>query len=235
MMPAARGSGVMENVMWVGTALTALYKHSSARAPVMIRDDLSDKLVHLTRGDDQAAANAFWGMFHERTLRGGTGCIKGNYRCVCFSEAPLSKLAHILANTSVHNMRYEPFGVMVDKTWLYEKGGRPVIYQSEEEFDLLVESQKFRHVRYEPPAVDFTWEREWRIRNDVAIDPAASSLVVPNRAWERWALNEHTNKLALYGSVFSAIMLLKSVIDFPWHFVVLEDIGVPFPNVSSPP
>jgi hypothetical protein len=124
---------------------------------------------------------------------------------------------------------------MVDKVWLYEKGGRPVIYQSEAEFKLLRPSQRFRHKRYEPPAEDFTWEREWRIRNDVAIDPAASTLVVPNRAWERWALNKHTDKLALHGWVMPSTLGLKPVTDVPWHFLVLEDIGVPFPPVSTPP
>ena len=58
----------------------------------------------------------------------------------CFSEAPLSKLAQILANPSAHGMRYKPFGVMVSKSWLFERAGRPVIYQPESEFDLLHET-----------------------------------------------------------------------------------------------
>jgi len=94
----------------------------------MIRDDLSSKLVHLTRGElDQIAADAFISILGERRLRGGTSCIKGSYRCVCFSEAPLSKLSQILANPGATNMRYKPFGIMVDKKWLFERGGRPVL------------------------------------------------------------------------------------------------------------
>ena len=31
--------------------------------------------------------------------------------------------------------RYEPFGIGVKKEWLYEKGGRPVIYSSDEEYE----------------------------------------------------------------------------------------------------
>ena len=89
-------------------------------------------------------------------------------------------------------MRYKPFGVMVSKSWLFERAGRPVIYQPESEFDLLHETQRFRHKEYDPPSVDFTWEREWRIRTDaLELDPGAVSLVVPNREWERWALDQH--------------------------------------------
>src|SRR5436190_24168723 len=109
----------------------------------MIRDDLSDKLVHLTRGaTDQAAADAFLSIVKERKVRGGSGCIKGGFRCVCFSEAPVSKLSHILANPSAHGMRYRPFGVMVDKTWLFSRGGRPVIYQPDADYELLHENQR---------------------------------------------------------------------------------------------
>jgi hypothetical protein len=100
----------------------------------VIRDDISERLVHLTRGvSSEAAAEAFLSIFRERKLRGGSGCIKGGYDCVYFSEAPISKLAVILANPMVHGMRYSPFGVMVEKSWLYEQGGRPVIYQTDED------------------------------------------------------------------------------------------------------
>lgn len=201
----------------------------------MVRDDVSDRLVHLTRGDtDQSAADAFMSIVEQRLLRGGTGCIKGGYRCVCFSEAPVGKLTYILANPSAHGMRYKPFGVMVPKTWLFEQGGRPVIYQPDAEFDLLHDDQRFRHVRYEPGTVDFTWEREWRIQIDeLALDPAACTLVVPNREWERWALRRHTAMLSRRALV-TGMIGPRSVSDFPWHFIVLEDLGVEVSSVSPP-
>ena len=56
----------------------------------MIRDDLSDKLIHLAPGSNyDDAANVFSAILEGVQLVGGTGCIKGGYRCVCFSEAPL--------------------------------------------------------------------------------------------------------------------------------------------------
>jgi hypothetical protein len=168
----------------------------------MIRDDLSDKLIHLTRGptyDD--AARLFSTILAEKRLLGGTGCIKGGFRCVCFSEAPVSKLGQILANPMAHGMRYKPFGVMVDKRWLFERGGRPVIYQPDCEFALLHDDQKSRHVRYEPTNnVDFTWEREWRICTDeLSLDPDATTVVVPNRTWVRKVLQPHDEMLQRRG------------------------------------
>ena len=199
----------------------------------MIRDDMSSKLVHLTRGEpDQVAANAFLSIVSQRKVLGGTTFIKGGYFCVCFSEAPLSKLAQILANTDGTGMRYKPFGVMVDKAWLFGRGGRPVIYQPDSEFQLLPESHRYRHVRYEPAVVDYTWEREWRVQTqELEFTHAEATLVVPNRAWEQWALREYTGVLArralLTGFTGPALPA--------WHFIVLEDLGVEFPAAIAPP
>ena len=199
----------------------------------MIRDDLSEKLVHLTRGEtDQAAADAFVSILK---LLGGTCDIRGDYRCVCFHETPISKLATILAICGPHGMRYKPFGIMIDKGWLFERGGRPVIYQPNSEFELLHESQRFRHVRYEPnDGVDHSWEREWRICTDaLRLEPNEATLVVPNRAWEKWLWDRHTAMLRRRSGVTGSIGP-RSVSDFPWHFIVLEDLGVQMPSVSPP-
>jgi len=97
----------------------------------MIRDDLSNNLIHFTKGTDQEAADIFLKIISESRLLGGTGFIRGSYHCVCFTESPIGKLAHILANRRAYDFNYAPFGVMVDKLWLWTRGGRPVIYQSE--------------------------------------------------------------------------------------------------------
>jgi len=92
----------------------------------MIRDDLSNRLVHLTKGksEEQAAQN-FLSIVKSKTLRGGRGLIKSDFPCVCFTEAPIGKLASILAAPSVHDVPYAPFGVMIDKLTLFQAGGRP--------------------------------------------------------------------------------------------------------------
>lgn len=203
----------------------------------MIRDDLSDKLVHLTRGEpDQIAADQFLSILKEKQLRGGIGEIKGQHRCVCFSEAPLQKLAFILSTPSVHGMRYKPFGIMVSKQWLFERGGRPVIYQPDKEYKQLPEDLQYRHVKYEPnKGVDFTWEREWRICVDALdLEPSHTTVVVPNRRWEEWFQNAHAAMLSRRALVTHGFIGPSSVTKQPWHFVVLEDLGIPVSSIDPP-
>ena len=60
-----------------------------------------------------------------------------------------------------------------------------MIYESDEEFSALPSPLEWRHVRYEPPDVDFTWEREWRIKcEELTINPQVASVVVANAACE---------------------------------------------------
>jgi len=199
----------------------------------VVRDDLTSNLIHLTKGDtDRQAAEAFLSIFNSRELLGSSRDIRGDYKCVCFSEAPVAKLATILAVADQQAMRYKPFGVMFSKHQIFEMGGRPVIYQTAAEFELLHETQRFRHVRYEPGATDYTWEREWRLQtNSLALDPGKVTLVVPTRAWESWALARHA---ARGRGISIALQGLVAPVPFAWHFVVLEDMGVNIPAVDPP-
>jgi hypothetical protein len=131
---------------------------------------------------------------YERRLRGGIGHIKGAYKCVCFTEAPEHSFHEVMG-------RYRPFGIQLSKSWVFDRGGRPVIYQTDAEYEQLIEEQRWRHVRYEPsatPPTDFTWEREWRVRTDVLpLTPGDAIVIVPNEDWaqqlrdEHYALEEH--------------------------------------------
>ena len=191
----------------------------------MIRGDLSNRIIHLTRGASlDEAAGVFDQILHEGALVGNNGFIRGGYRCVCFSEAPINVLAQVLASPRDDGMRYAPFGVMVGKAWLFRHGGRPVIYQAHEEFELLHETQRYRHVRYEPHlGRDHTWEREWRIQtNLLQLDPAETTFVVPTRHWVERFHNEHADDMAMENYNVSIPIIQPP----PWHFIALEDLGV---------
>lgn len=194
----------------------------------MIRDDLSNKIVHLVKGNsDDDASRIFLKIIDDERLFGGTGFIKGGHKCICFSEAPLSKFGQILALATEMKLRYRPFGVMVDKKWLFARGGRPVIYQPDDEYSLLCPDQQYRHVRYEPLTdIDFTWEREWRIKVDeLVLEPENTTLIVPNRTWERYLIEKHIDdiRMAVVGIGEDALGYVEP---YKWHFVSLEDLGV---------
>lgn len=160
------------------------------------RRDVGNLLIHLTRTPEKPIVlgrvtmsahprNVIQKIASEGRFLGSDGFIKGGYRCVCFTEAPIAeiptivRLAREAADISLHP-RYEPYGVAVPKEWLFARGGRPVIYQSEDEYVQLPEDVRYRHVRYEPGNVDFTWEREWRIKADeLALDPKFTLFILP--------------------------------------------------------
>ncbi len=200
----------------------------------MNRDDLSNKLIHFTKGERDDAIKTFHKILQERVLLGGAGNIDGGFKCVCFSESPISKLPHILADREYFEFPYAPLGIMVDKPWLFSRGGRPVIYQPKGEFDGLPLNIRWRHKTYDPIAgVDCTWEREWRIPIDtLPLDPQQMTVIVPDRRSVENFKTSHTSStqaqirgVLRYGTLSEA-NITDAVQDLPWHFIALEDLGV---------
>lgn len=194
------------------------------------RKDISDKLVHFTKGDNnEEAFQRLLRIMKERRIVGTREKIKGEYKCVCFTEAPLMSLKDGLVNPDAYS-RYSPFGVLFDKRWIFVKGGRPVIYQADEEFDLLPESHKWRHVRYEPnrdEPIDFAWEREWRIQCEfLQLDPSVAVIVVPSGDWaERMKIEhelEQDNEVFEYSQIFDEIIAEQFREDFEWRIYALK-------------
>ncbi|SRR6266567_4662504 len=152
------------------------------------RFDISDKLIHFT-GGGQCADGAFArlrAIIREGRLIGGNRRIRGGYRCVSLTEALLAAFAPAFISQFPFT-RYSQFGLMFEKNWIYERGGRPVIYQPDCDFDLLPEDLRWRHVRFEPTAesvIDWTWEREWRVCCDeLTFTAADAAIVVPDEQW----------------------------------------------------
>ena len=128
-----------------------------------MRPDMSDKVIHFTKAATyEDALGVLLSMIDGGNIIGGIGMIRGGYQCICFTEAPRPSVATDLVRGGSFT-RYAPFGLMFEKQWIYGQGARPVIYQSDAEFNQLPEAMRWRHVRYDPvaiPPVDFTWERE---------------------------------------------------------------------------
>jgi hypothetical protein len=84
---------------------------------------------------------------------------------------------------------------MITKKWLFNLGGRPVIYQSEVEYYLLPDQIQWRHVIYDPlkdPPIDFTWEREWRINRDyLDFNPSNARIIVLDNSWADRLKKDH--------------------------------------------
>lgn len=197
----------------------------------MSRVDISPYLIHFTSGENyEGAFKRLQKIIDDRKLIAGTQYIKGKYACVCFSEAPLPTLPHGLVNEEYYS-RYSPFGIVVSKQWLFAKGGRPVIYESAQEYNDLSESHRWRHVLYELREnfsySDFSWEREWRIKCDhLEFDETSAKIVVPDRAWAERLIAEHHREqdyvVAQYALIFDGTIAEAYRETFGWTILPLK-------------
>ncbi|MBB5349553.1 hypothetical protein JWG42_14405 [Desulfoprunum benzoelyticum] len=168
----------------------------------LVRRDLGNLLFHFTRSPGKlveiekehsksslsdSPLSVLEKILSDGFLLGSSKNIRGGFKCICFTESPISEIVSLfslvnIAESKTQKTRYEPFGIAVKKDWLYSQGGRPVLYQPENEFKLLPEELQYKHVKFEPEkGVDFTWEREWRIKADkLLLDPKETLVVVPD-------------------------------------------------------
>jgi len=166
-------------------------------------------------------------ILNDKKLLGGTGNIKGSYNCICFTETPVAQLALSLADRAAHQFKYRALGIMFDKVWAFEHGARPAIYQTDEEYALLPQPLQYRHVRYEPSnKVDFTWEREWRLRaTELPFAPDDVTVIVPARQWADILIKTHLEKMKQLVTTQGP----AAVTGPPWHIIALSDLGIDIP------
>jgi hypothetical protein len=94
------------------------------------------------------------------------------------SEIPLSAMHQFAEPPSTESARYRFYGIALSKRVVFDAGGRPVIYLPDAEGIWIPADEKWRQVRYEPPQVDFTHEREWRVPGDLDLRKLPRGLYV---------------------------------------------------------
>ena len=223
----------------------------------LVRRDLSGLLFHFTRGCDfiseenalnkdsafdnkYLASDVLNRILNEKNLK-GSGTWTGGEACVCFTEAPIQEFASVFALVQIaasqrERPRYEPYGIAVTKEWLFCQGGRPVIYEKSSEFVHFNDSQRYRLVEFDPEInIDFTWEREWRIKTDnLILNPKHTLVVVPtaNEAFElvsSFAKQETDNTIYPGSSGSADVAATWEPIPF-WMAVSLDLFGIRFDN-----
>lgn len=148
------------------------------------RRDWSDLLFHFTKSTKKghSAFDVLRTILAEERLAGGTGFIKGNHKCVCFTESPIAELAGLFRLLKRYgDTRYEPYGIAIKKSALFKLGGRPVLYQPDNFAGYYSADVEHLHVKYDLESdVDWTWEREWRIKAEaLSVKPDDVLVVVP--------------------------------------------------------
>lgn len=182
--------------------LTPELSQELAKRIRLVRRDLTDLLVHFTRGIEPRLVEVQIPGCEDRVVSGsarevlrkilrdgkliGTTAWAKHEPVICFSEAPIQEFRSIcdlasIATSDEQKPRYEPFGVAVSKKWLFQKGGRPVIYDNDKAFSAYSPEQQYRLVPFDPTnECDYTWEREWRIKGEeLYLDPLQTLVIVP--------------------------------------------------------
>lgn len=180
------------------------------------RSDLSSWLVHFIKGSPKYAPQTV-----DSILANG---LKNHGKGLCFTESPLlgfSALLDDMASKYPDRPLYSHYGIAVRKKWFFERGGRPVIYLPEKEYEHLKEPLRYLWEKYEPGDADFTWLREWRSNGDLLELPKEDAvLVVPTeKDGERFYEIEADGEYEGPGE-FSTF----AVKVFDWHYVSIERI-----------
>ena len=195
------------------------------------RPDVAANLLHLLRGDSRGDAFALLRtVIAEHCVAGSAAAIRDGSTCVSFAEAPIKQLREVFRWSAERDARVQPFGVLLGKDYLYAVGGRPVIYQADNEYEKLPESLRYRHARYDPitvPPIDFTWEREWRLRADVLqLEPERCCIVVASEADRAALFMEHAEReelrLEALGPAVGGSLADEMAESFPWPVISLD-------------
>ena len=135
------------------------------------RDDLSKWLFHFTKKSN--ARETLEKIISDRALESDT-------EIICFTEAPITVYKEVFKIFQEYkDPLYAPYGVAIPKKTIYLNGGRPVIYSTKEEGDLLPNELKWRFVEYDIENSDYTWQREWRLNSPrFEINPQNCFLIV---------------------------------------------------------
>lgn len=199
------------------------------------RTDISASLVHLTKGNNELKAlDVLMKILKERTLRGSSnvmvngsprGFICGDSPVVCFQDVPLYSLSeNILHEQRMRKdndklpIRYLPFGLKFSKNYIFKNGGRPVIYEKTETAkQFLPKEEYWRIVRLDMNddnnIIDWTHEREWRIKGDFNFDIQEVEILLSNQhsVKKLYSYCKDNNMMDIFDQI-SGIVTLQSLI-----------------------
>lgn len=111
--------------------------------------------------------------------------IREKFQVACFTEVPLDQIHLLVGEIPGRQIKLEPYGIVFRKEFIVAKGGQPAIYVNSyngnnwlrESADALYDASYVNRQLVEKlwrllpfinamhEGCDFSWEREWRVRN----------------------------------------------------------------------
>ncbi len=157
------------------------------------RADITGMVTHLTKPTEGSltsndedeinlrAIDTLIQILRDKKLTGSVtkkGFIIGNSPAVCFQDVPFHGLIQNVEyekqqrQKGSNKIRYCGIGLAFGKFYIFDNGGRPVIYEETQKAkQLLPETEHWRIVNFQlyprnSKIVDWTHEREWRLPGD---------------------------------------------------------------------
>lgn len=171
---------------------------------VSTRSDMSSYVTHLTRDSNtRSTLENLIKILEDKKLIGSSteGYIQGNDKAVCFQDAPLSGIVQNVYHNQMQveegktsKYRYRACGLMFLKPYVFIKGARPVIYETKKEAREKFPDELWRVVTLdmnkENDFVDWTHEREWRVKGDFEFDLKEVVILVPNHKAYKYLISK---------------------------------------------
>lgn len=154
-------------------------------------NDFLDNLILDREGADHSALATLWRIVRTSRLVATCEMVRGDTAVVSFTAVPLAEIHHLHTFRShLGRWDFEPFGICIDRSWLEERGAKPVLYDDESGWEsLAAEDRPFFQKKESKSATgqvtDWTVEREWRHIGDVSLAEVpqdAAVLFVPSEA-----------------------------------------------------
>lgn len=183
------------------------YSYENWRKRIQYRTDLSGYVYHLTKGETNNGSD---GISHpldrlikiitERILIGSStksGFITGNRKAICFQDAPISGIVQNVLHENTYRedlgskIRYTYLGLAFPKPYIFQNGGRPVLYEEREKAKKILPPEEYWRIvdfslNNKENIVDWSHEREWRLPADeFHFDLSKATILLPNETTYR--------------------------------------------------
>lgn len=201
------------------------YNTDKWRKRIKSRSDITAHLTHLTKNDaSYGDIDMVIKILREGKLIGSTtdkGFIIGSNPAVCFQEAPLYGVCQNVYHEQQNQAelggktRYHAVGLSFRKDYVFNHGGRPVLYEKTEiAKQMLPKEEWWRIVNFnlenQDKIIDWTHEREWRVKGDFTFDISEAYVLLINHDCYRYFI-EHAGEKIL--SSIKGIITLQSVLE----------------------
>jgi len=159
-------------------------KIDKQREIYLARFDLTQILWHLTKPQytdkgKMSSLQIIKNILNCRTIKGSPSGVASGIKVVSFMDIPLFFLPQVIKARNENDCNILPsldkYGIGVLKKEVYLRGGRPVVYMSGTECNKVLDKDElWRYVKFDitddENIIDWTHEREWRIKGDFNLD-----------------------------------------------------------------